>query len=136
MSHPKRYSFKKEFNGMMKESDGNWVAYEDYKKVEDTLRHYIEQDALRKAGEALHQQNIDSGAYNREKNETIKALKEDLEKEKTDRLDWEEAYAVLRKEHKELKDECNKLRKAVLQVSDIMSNFDRHYFYKIREHLE
>ena len=65
---------------MMKESDGNWVAYEDYKKVEDTLRHYIEQDALRKAGEALHQQNIDSGAYNREKNETIKALKAENEK--------------------------------------------------------
>lgn len=57
-------------------------------------------------------------------------------REMTDRLDWEEAYAVLRKEHEELKTECGKLRKAVLQVSDIMSNFDRHYFYKIREHLE
>lgn len=57
-------------------------------------------------------------------------------KERTDRLDWEEAYAVLRKEHEELKTECSKLRKAVLYVSDIMSNFDRHYFYKIREHLE
>lgn len=57
-------------------------------------------------------------------------------KEETDRLDWEEAYAVLRKEHEELKTECNKLRKAVLCISDIMSNFDRHYFYKIREHLE
>ena len=72
---------------MCRMDEGDWVKWDDYeklqsdyKKVEDSLRHYIEQEALRKIGETLHQQNIDSGAYNREKNETIKALKADNEK--------------------------------------------------------
>lgn len=60
---------------MLRDPSGNWVSWEDYKKVEDSLRHYIEQEALRKVGEALHQRNIDSGAYNREKNEVIARLK-------------------------------------------------------------
>lgn len=38
---------------------GDWVAYEDYKKVEDSLRHYIEQEALRKIGEDMQQPNSD-----------------------------------------------------------------------------
>jgi hypothetical protein len=41
-------------------AQGDWVAYEDYKKVEDSLRHYIEQEALRKAGEAMQKPSRDT----------------------------------------------------------------------------
>lgn len=59
---------------------GDWVAYRDYKEVEDLLRIYIERDALRRAGESIHQHRVDSGTCNREKNELIAKLKEEIEK--------------------------------------------------------
>ena len=56
----------------------------DYEVIEKHLRFHIEQESLRRAGEVLHQQNIESGAYNREKNETIERLKTELERLRKD----------------------------------------------------
>ena len=66
---------------LVKCDDGNLVAYSDYaalaaekERLQSAVRHYVEQEALRKVGETMHNQRIESGAYNRDKNETIKRL--------------------------------------------------------------
>lgn len=100
----------------VQDPNGDWVAYEDYEVIENALRHHIEQDALRKVGEALHQRNIDSGAYNREKNEVIARLQAEVEHLQNCLGD---AHAINAKEElktweriENLKAEVERLRKA------------------------
>jgi uncharacterized small protein (DUF1192 family) len=52
----------------------------EVERLKGVVRHYVEQEGLRNAGEAIHRQKVESGAYNREKNETIAALKAEVER--------------------------------------------------------
>lgn len=66
---------------MVESEDGDYVLHSDYaalavdnERLSLSVRHYVEQEALRNAGEVIHRQRVESGAYNREKNEIIKNL--------------------------------------------------------------
>lgn len=82
----------------VQDPNGDWVAYEDYKVIENALRHHIEQEALRKVGEALHQRNIDSGVYNREKNEVIARLQAEVAELTKDACEADKEYKTLKVE--------------------------------------
>lgn len=103
-------------------AQGDWVPYEEYKAVESALRGYIEREELRRVGETMRQQAIDSGEIFREKNETIARLQAQVDFYKK-KLENETDYLVktgLIDQVTHLKSENEALRK---ELADAQENY-------------